>query len=72
MKQSPLSVTVLVHDLASNCLGRGYLLAELIKEHCAVRIAGPLVGGNAIWLPCPRGEIPIDVLADHDPTLAEL
>lgn len=64
---------MLANDLGGNCLGRAYLLAELLRPEYQVRIIGPINHyGPEIWSPCPRGEIPIEVWCPHRPSLDEL
>ena len=62
----------LTSNLASNSLGRAYLLAELLQSDYDVRIAGPIEKNAKIWEPCPTDDIPIDVWCRHQPSVVEL
>ncbi|RQG96046.1 glycosyltransferase family 4 protein [Natrarchaeobius chitinivorans] len=45
-----MKISVLSHDLSHNCLGRAYLLAQLLERNYEVEIVGPTLG-DEIWLP---------------------
>jgi glycosyltransferase involved in cell wall biosynthesis len=65
-------LAVVVDNLSTNCLGRGYLLAKLLAQDFQVRIVGTLPDGATIWPPCPRDEIPIEVLGMGDLSWGQL
>ncbi len=43
-----MRISILSPDLSQNCLGRAYLLAELLKKNYEVEIVGPIFG-KGIW-----------------------
>lgn len=43
-----MKISLLTPDLSHNCLGRAYLLAQILKRHYEVEIIGP-VFGEGIW-----------------------
>lgn len=45
-----MKVSVLTPNFSTNCLGRSYLLAQIIKRHFDVEIVGP-VYRQGIWPP---------------------
>lgn len=45
-----MKVSILSPDLSHNCLGRAYLLAQLVERNYDVEIIGPQLG-DEIWLP---------------------
>ncbi len=45
-----MKITILTSDFSGNCLGRAYLLANLLKERHSVSIVGPMFGAD-IWQP---------------------
>lgn len=45
-----MKVTVLAYDISQNSLGRAFLLAELLKAHYQVEIAGAMTTGD-VWEP---------------------
>lgn len=53
-------ITILVHDLASNALGRALVLGELLYGLAEVKIVGPTLGGE-VWAPARDTRIPIEI-----------
>ncbi len=53
-----MKISLLCFDLAHNCLGRTYLLAQVLSRRHQVEILGPSFGakGREIWGPCASGE----------------
>jgi len=45
-----MKIAILTPDFSSNCLGRSYLLAQLLQKYHQVKIIGPMFGEH-IWLP---------------------
>ncbi len=64
-------LVVLVDNLSTNSLSRGYVLAKLLAQDFNVRIAGVLPAGAEVWPPCPH-DLPIQVLATGAPSWREL
>jgi len=50
-----MKISILCANLASNALGRAYLLGRVLQPHYEVEILGP-VFGDGIWPPCDDGE----------------
>lgn len=48
-----LRVSIITPDFSHNCVGRAYMLAELIKPHAEVEIIGPAFEGF-VWKPVAR------------------
>ncbi len=46
-----MKITILVSNLANNCLGRAYLLGEVLKRYYEVEIGGMIIGTDRIWPP---------------------
>ena len=46
-----MKISILSHDLSSNCLGRAYILAKALSKTYQVEIIGPLLSNNHIWDP---------------------
>ncbi len=51
-----MKITILVFNLASNCLGRAYLLAEVLKRDFEVEVGGMIIGEDRIWPPFDTGK----------------
>ena len=43
-------VSIVVHNLSNNCLGRAHVLAEILEKSFEVEVAGPDLGGG-VWEP---------------------
>lgn len=50
-----MKISLLCYDLSHNCLGRTYVLAQVLQKQFEVEIIGPLFG-QKIWPPCDTGE----------------
>jgi glycosyltransferase involved in cell wall biosynthesis len=49
-----MKITILVPDLSNNCLGRAYLLGEVLKRHYEVEMGGIMMG-ERVWPPFDTG-----------------
>lgn len=45
-----MKISILAQDLSHNCLGRAWLLADILKKYYKVEIIGPVLG-DGIWEP---------------------
>ena len=52
-----MKISLLCFDLSHNCLGRPYVLAQVLKRKYDVEIIGPAFR-KGIWKPCDTVEIP--------------
>ena len=57
-------VTIVSPNVATNCLGRALLLAELLAGEAQVQIVG-IQRGPSIWAPALRSKIPVHAHAWH-------
>jgi len=51
-----MKISILTPDLSHNCLGRAYLLADILQRHYEVEIIGPIFG-DGIWEPLANSDI---------------
>lgn len=49
-----MKISILNSDLSGNCLGRAYLLAQVLSHRYKVELIGPIFG-DGIWPPCNTG-----------------
>ena len=62
LRKLPITVLVISWDVGHNCLGRSYMLAEVIQRICRTTL---LVGfqfpkhGNNVWEPVREGRLPV-------------
>lgn len=56
-----MKISLLVANLSSNCLGRAYLLASVLRRRYKVEIVGPKFG-KKIWDPCNTCEFEYKVV----------
>jgi len=54
-------ISILCPNMASNCLGRAYILAEILQKDFEVEIIGPLYG-KEVWPPCANSKIKYKIL----------
>jgi len=53
-----MKISLLSHSLSGNCLGRAYILAEVLSRKYDVEIIGP-IKENGIWKPLEKSDIRI-------------
>lgn len=56
-------ITILSYDVSHNCLGRAYMLAEVLDRRFEVEIVGPAAAREGVWKPVRNSRIPIKWIA---------
>jgi len=64
-----VKISLLISDLAHNCLLRTYVFGRILEKHYQVEIIGPDFGGG-IWPPCDTREFAYKIVPGEQPLLS--